>query len=236
MRFSTLLTVIFFALIFQSCNEKHRSCPPPADISIVATKTQTAVPQEPKEGRLITGQIAFIFHGKPEAETKLSEPFVSRGRWINTPRGFPVWIPVWLEKNMELTTQALDEIDSTQPEPDSRIPTGTQGLDPLNPCRVIIADPGAFSYSFEGQTGFPFDTGLARGLWIKKAWPVLHSDGTISWEDVIIVAWRVSRYETVPLMPAYDHELRHYYTLDPQAGHTQESGQEQENPCNCHGT
>lgn len=116
------------------------------------------------------------------------------GRYVTSPRGVRVWAPAFLDGS--LLREALDEIDSTQPEADPRL----SGVSPGVPVgvEVTIMDPGAFSTPAS-------PTGVARGQ--------------TDMGSVIVVSWRMAPYEDRPLMPALGHELRHYATKDPQAGH-----------------
>lgn len=116
------------------------------------------------------------------------------GRYVHSPRGVRVWAPDWLSGS--LLREALDEIDSTPPEAGPRLSGVAPGV-PVG-VEVVIMDPGAFSTPAS-------PTGVARGQ--------------TDMGSVIVLSWRMKPWEDRPLMPTLGHELRHWHSKDPQAGH-----------------
>lgn len=158
------------------------------------------------EGRLVAHHYAQ--HAELALPALPLEPMAPRGRWASSPGGTQVWVPEWLDRS-GLLYAALTEIDETEPEADARIAPGTKGPDPERRPRVVICDPGAFSYAVEDGRG-PSGSGMTRGLYARGAWPETLSDT----RDVIWVAWRLSQKETQPYLPSYAHELRVHRTAD----------------------
>lgn len=130
----------------------------------------------------------------PTLPSSFTEPLTPKGQmeFIN---GRNIYIPYWLSLRPDLKKLAVDEIENTIPQADSRIPAGSKGV-PLN-FTIYIQDPGSFSLSFS-------PTGLATGMTNIK--------------DTIWVAWRANSSDSI-MLPALAHELRHVYTLDENAGH-----------------
>ena len=117
------------------------------------------------------------------------------GRWETTPKGVLVFLPSWLTDST-MIVRLFDEIATTVPDPDPRITPDMIGVPPGT--RLYIQDPGSYS-----EQGSP--TGLARG----------HTD----MYTYIVCAWRMQPWEKNVLLPALRHELHHFYTKDPCAGH-----------------
>lgn len=110
-----------------------------------------------------------------------------------SPRGVRVLLPVWVRQHPGEEAAALDEVDTVIPEADSRIDPAMRGV-PLD-VTVVVLDPGAYAAPYS-------PTGLASGEQRGRT---------------LYVAWRAPA--TGPLLPALAHELRHYLTKDPLAGH-----------------
>lgn len=208
-----ILILLFLALICQSCNSKHNPYPinnqtPPTQNNPPAPPIPP--PPEPVEGRLITNYYAA--HPELKALPKPAEPFVPKGNWLTTPKGIKVWAPLWLQRQPDFLNAAFLEIDNTEPrfesdKPSPEIPSGSKGVSPNYPGRVIICDPGSFSARWEGEPdNLPTDTGIYAGYTILKIWP--EADGTYS--DVMFVAWRTT--SSLPLLPALAHELWRTWT------------------------
>ena len=160
-----------------------------------------------REGRLVADHLAR--HPDLAPGSLPLEPMAPRGRWTRSPAGTPVWAPEWLDRS-HLLEAALHEVDHTAPEADPRIAPGTRGPDPDRPPRVVIMDPGAFSYAVEGGPGPLRSTGLTRGMIAFAAWPRPAGPA----QDVVWVAWRLEGEPSRPLLPALAHALRLHRTRD----------------------
>jgi len=117
------------------------------------------------------------------------------GRWVTSPTGVYVFLPNWITKQ-ETIERLYEEIATAAPDPDPRIPEGTVGVP--SGIYLHIQDPGSYSM-------WSSPTGLARG----------HTD----METYITCAWRMRPWEDERLLPALRHELLHFYTKNPCAGH-----------------
>lgn len=124
----------------------------------------------------------------PGVEPGAPAPRVS----TRTARGVQVDYPAWLDLHPALLAQALREVDTVTPEPDTRIDPALRGV-PLG-ARVVVTDARFWSPSSP--------TGLAAG----------EQRG-----DVLYVAWRPT--DSGPVLPALPHEVRHLLSGDPLAGH-----------------
>ena len=162
----------------------------------------------PQEGRLV----ALTYRAHPGLEALAPpEPMAPRGRWTRSPAGTLVWAPDWLVR-CGLLAATLVEVDETEPEADPRIAPGTRGPHPVRRPRVVIMDPGGFSYAAQDGPAPRAGTGLARGLTGFGLWPEDPRDPGDR-RDVLWVAFRLAG-EAGPLLPAYAHELRHHHTQD----------------------
>ena len=110
-----------------------------------------------------------------------------------TAEGVVLEYPVWLDYHPARKSELLAEIRDVVPDADPRIPSGTRGV-PAG-VTVIVLDPGGYYAPYS-------PTLLASGEWRGST---------------LYVAWRGS--SSGPLVPALPHELRHYMTNDPNAGH-----------------
>ena len=115
-----------------------------------------------------------------------------------TTTGVALLTPRWLDmhpRGSEWRRLLLDEVATTEPEPDARIAPGTRGV-PAGAVLVVL-DPGPYWAPYS-------PTGRAAGEWRADT-------------RTIYCAWRWP--ESGPCLPALPHEPRHVYTGDPGAGH-----------------
>lgn len=214
----TVLAVTLYAITFLGCNEKHRKSPPPSNSAPIGTTIQT---QAEELGPFVEGRIIehhYKSHPEWDFTLRTTEPLVNRGRWINTPKGVPVWVPFWVE-NAGLLNTVLLEVDQTAPEPGPGISSSTIWPDPTLPVRVVICSPGSFCYDLDGVRD---GTNLARGLCSYKSW---YNPDTQQYEDVLFVSWRVSQFEAGKYLPALNHEISHQITRDPLFNHNNPTGE-----------
>ena len=215
--FVSALFVTLSAITALGCNEKHRKAPP-SNPAPIGTTLQT---QAEEIGLFVEGRIIdhhYKSHPEWDFSIRTAEPLVNRGRWVNTPKGIPVWIPFWVE-NAGLVNPVLLEVDQTEPEGYHSIPTGSRGPNPIYPCRIVICEPGAFCYDVDGLLS---GTNIARGLINFAVW---WNPQTQKFEDVIFVGWRVTPYENGPYLTALDHEYAHNWSRDPLANHGSPTGE-----------
>lgn len=162
-------------------------------------------PQEATEGRLVAAHVDVL----GGIGVYPPEPFAPRGQWRLSPAGVWVWVPDYVERG-GFTGPLMAQIDGTEPEADSRLPAGVRGAKPGT--RVIVCDPGGFSYAVQGGPTPSSGTLLARGLTAFGAW---QERPELPGADVIWVSWRMSQWEGPDrLIPAYAHELRHSHLQD----------------------
>lgn len=203
MKIKGSLTIIILGLICAGCNAKTRNKWLESQISLVTSTTinttKKEIPQEPTEGRLVTG----MFHAHPDLgySARPAEPFASRGRWEPTSWGY-LWIPTWLSLNQSLVQRVKDEIANAIPRKEAdRMDAYESEKGPKPGTRIIIID-GRFSASVEDGYAHA-EPVLYAGLYGKNLW--------IDFNDVIWVAWRDD--SSVPsLVPALSHELWHQYS------------------------
>ena len=117
---------------------------------------------------------------------------------MSTPRGVRVVLPAPLVRHhAKLVSEVLHAVDTTAPEADPRIAPTDVGV-PLG-FTVYVRQSGAFPVDGPAP-GFALgSTDLSTSIWLA-----LRSG---------------SGDDTLPLLPALAHELRHVYTQDPAAGH-----------------
>lgn len=186
----------------------HKKPAPLLPAAPVATSAPTPAappPQEATEGRLVAAHVDVL----GGIGVYPPEPFAPRGQWRLSPAGAWVWVPDYVERG-GFTSALLAQVDGTEPEADSRIPAGTKGAKPGT--RVIVCDPGGFSYAVQDGPSSSSGTLLARGLTAFGAW---QERTELPGADVIWVSWRMSQWEGPErLIPAYAHELRHSILQD----------------------
>lgn len=196
------------AFLFSGCNTKRRT-----QTVEVIKEVPAPVVESPPYDVWTDAKAGRIFN--PQSP---SESFAPIGYWRNLTPRIRLWVPRWLDTNGTLLDAAINEVMTTVPEPDTRIPLDWVGVDPdpsnYLPVVVVIMDPGSYTVAndLNGLT-----TSLALGHYTNYS-KVLR-DGIVDEWDVLYVAWRP--YPTYPgkLLPALNHEIRHRLTRDPVAGH-----------------
>lgn len=143
----------------------------------------------------------------------MKEPWAPLGSWRSLSPRIRLWVPHWLKTPTAgpLLDQAINEVLTVVPEPDTRIPTHWRGVDPdpmaYPPVAVVIMDPIAFGVATDaaGLTSI-----LAAGLQYD------YSTAQERWH-LLYCGWR---QPGGPIMlPVLPHELRHRLTGDPMSGH-----------------
>lgn len=146
------------------------------------------------------------------------EPPVPPGYWRFMSPRVRVWLPHFLTGFGYLIDGALREIETVTPDGDTRIDPAWRGVDcdpHKPPVCVVVMDP--YGYSLLNFGASPPSI-LVAGHQTRYA----DRRGENEW-GVLYVAWRAKQLADAGLetrlLPALAHELRHWLTGDPFAGH-----------------